>query len=179
MASSRDSEPPGDERPGSGLPDAWPDQRGWWLDDAVPGVTLRHPGGRTLDETDHVWLAWVSLNASDIHGNADLSARGPWGQPIVLGALTAAIVLGLAAPAAGPPEVGTAGWSDGWSSIRLSGAVLPGDTLRAESYVHAVDRTPDAPTGRVQRTIRGLNQRGQVVLTVEEVREVARRPAVA
>ena len=27
-----------------------------------PGGTLRHPGGRTIDEAEHVWLAWVTHN---------------------------------------------------------------------------------------------------------------------
>ncbi len=61
---------------------------GWYLEDAVPGTTLLHPHGRTIDEAEHVWLAWVSNNVSDVHGNADAASRTPWGQPIVLGALS-------------------------------------------------------------------------------------------
>lgn len=161
MASSRGSEPGA--------------QRGWFLEDAVPGATLRHPGGRTLDEADHVWLAWVTDNVSDVHGNADAAARSPWGQPLVLGALSAAIVIGLAAPGTPTPELGTTGWSDGWTAIRLSGPVVPGDTLVAASTIHAVTAALGGRTGRVRRTITGRNQRGEVVATIEEERAVARR----
>jgi acyl dehydratase len=150
-------------------------QRGWWLEDAVPGRILQHPGGRTIDAAEHVWLAWVTHNLSDIHGNADAASRGPWDGPLVLGALTVAIVVGLAGPASGGPGVGVAGWSDGWRSIRLSGVVVPGDTLRSESVVHAVQAPLNGRTGRVRRTIRGLNQRGEVVALIEEEREVPRR----
>lgn len=94
-----------------------PSPAGWFLEDAVPGTTLHHPHGRTLDEAEHVWLAWITDNVSDVHGNADAASRAAWGQPIVLGALTAAIVIGLAHPGAGDPATtGTAGWADGWSS---------------------------------------------------------------
>jgi acyl dehydratase len=150
---------------------------GWYLEDALPGTVLEHPHGRTIDEAEHVWLAWITNNVSDVHGNADAAARTPWGQPITLGALTAAIVIGLAAPAAGDPATsGTAGWDDGWISVRLTGAVLPGDTIRAESIIHArIPRTGPA-TGRVRRTILGRNQRDEIIATIEESREVARRP---
>ena len=156
---------------------AAPLAEGWFLEDAVPGATLLHPHGRTIDEAEHVWLAWVTNNVSDVHGNADAASRTPWGQQIVLGALTASIVIGLAAPGAGDPATtGAAGWSDGWISIRLSGPVVAGDTIRAESYVHARLASAGSPTGRVRRTITGRNQRGEVIAAIEESREVARRP---
>ena len=150
-------------------------QRGWWLEDAIPGTVLRHPGGRTIGATEHVWLAWITHNISDIHGDAHAATRNEWGQPLVLGMLTAAIVIGLAAPATPEAESGAIGMSDGWSSIRLTGVVLAGDTLMAESVIHAVDAPPEARSGRVRRTIRGRNQRGEVVAVVEEERQVPRR----
>jgi acyl dehydratase len=159
------------------LPDSEPGaQRGWFLEDAIPGTTLRHPGGRTIDEAEHVWLAWITDNVSDVHGNADAASRAAWGQPIVLGALSAAIVIGLAHPGAGDPATtGTAGWSDGWELVKLTATVLPGDTLMAESRIHAVSAEPGAPTGRVRRTIIGRNQRGEPIATIDEEREVPRR----
>ena len=150
-------------------------QRGWWLEDAIPGTVLRHPGGRTIGATEHVWLACITHNISDIHGDAHAATRNEWGQPLVLGMLTAAIVIGLAAPATPEARDGATGMSDGWSSIRLTGVVLAGDTLAAESVIHAVDAAPEARSGRVRRTIRGRNQRHEVVAVVEEERDVLRR----
>jgi acyl dehydratase len=153
-------------------------QRGWWLEDAVPGSVLQHPGGRTIDEAEHVWLAWVTHNLSDIHGDAHAASRRDWGRPLVLGMLTAAIVIGLASPATPPPEDAATGLTDGWSSIRLTGLVFAGDTLRAESSIHAVDASPDGRSGRVRRTIRGRNQRGDIVAVIEEERGIpSRRPS--
>lgn len=165
---------PGSERPPADA--AGVAQRGWWLEDAVPGTTLLHPGGRTIVEGEHVWLAWVTHNLSDVHGNADAASRTTWGQPLVLGMLTAAVVIGLAAPAAGPPHVGLVGWSDGWRSIRLVEPVRVGDTITARSRIEAVAATAEPGIGRVRRTISGLDQRGRVVVAIAEERTVARRP---
>jgi acyl dehydratase len=152
-------------------------RRGWWLEDAVPGMTMQHPGGRTIADAEHVWLAWVTHNISDVHGNADAAGRSEWGQPLVLGMLTTAIVIGLAAPADGPPETIAPEWSDGWRSIALERPVVAGDTISAESVVAEVTDMPGMASGRVRRTIIGRNQRAEVVVRIEEEREVLPRPA--
>jgi itaconyl-CoA hydratase len=151
-------------------------RQGWWLEDAVPGTTIHHPGGRTVAQGENVWLAWATHNVSDVHGNADSASRTEWGQPLVLGMLTAAIVIGLAAPADGPPETVVDTWSDGWRSIMLQQAVVAGDTVRAESMIDTVSGHPGGSYGRVARTIIGRNQRNEVVVTIHEERNILRRP---
>jgi acyl dehydratase len=153
-------------------------QRGWWLEDAVPGSILRHPGGRTIGAAEHVWLAWVTHNRSDVHGDAAAAQRSEWGEPLVLGLLTAAIVIGLAGPGTPQPEHAGRVVADGWRSIRLVAPVRPGDTLRAESAFEAVVAEPASPLGRVRRTIRGYDQRGHVVAVIEEERAVPSRLTV-
>jgi acyl dehydratase len=150
----------------------------WWLEDALPGTTIHHPHGRTIDDAEHVWLAWVTHNVSDVHGDAHASAMGPFGGPLVLGVLTVAIVIGLAEPAA--PEPGRVGATlgDGWRAIRLTGPVRPGDTIHAESRIEAVRPAAAPGVGLVSRTITGLDQTGRVVVTIEEVdRPVPERSA--
>lgn len=144
-------------------------QTGWWLEDAVPGARIAHPHGRTIDEAEHVWLAWVTHNLSDIHGDRHAAVRGPFGEPLVLGALTAAIVIGLAEPAVPVAELAGATLGVGWRSIRLTGAVVAGDTLYAVSRIAAVRPGPDPAIGLVTRTIEGIDQDGRVVVVVEEV----------
>jgi acyl dehydratase len=166
---------------GSGRSDRWlgpalAASRGWWLDDALPGQIIRHPGGRTITEAEHVWLAWVTHNVSDVHGDAAAAARSEWGQPLVLGMLTAAMVIGLAQPGTPPPELAALGCRDGWQSIRLLGTVVAGDTLSAESEILGVSPATDAASGRVRRIIRGYDQRGEVVVAIEEDRDIPRRP---
>lgn len=150
-------------------------QRGWWFEDAIPGELMRHPGGRTIGDAEHVWLAWVTHNVSDIHGNADSASRTEWGQPLVLGMLSAAIVIGLAAPVMGPAEMSDPGLGAGWQSIKLEGAVRAGDTLRAESIIEAIGPAQAAAFGNVERNIVGRNQDDDVVVRIHERRDIPRR----
>lgn len=149
---------------------------GWWLEDALPGTIIRHPHGRTIDAAEHVWLAWITHNLSDVHGDAHATTAGPFGGPLVLGALAVAIVIGLAEPAAPEPDRAVATLTPGWRTIRLTAPVRPGDTLRAESRIEAVRPSMAGGLGLVTRTISGLDQAGRVVATIEEVdRPVASR----
>jgi acyl dehydratase len=153
-------------------------QRGWWLEDAVPGIVIRHADSRTITADEHVPLAWVTHNVSDIHGNHDAASHNAWGEPLVLGALTAAIVIGLAAPASGPPRTALAATSGGWHSIRLEATVRAGDTVRAESRIESIVRV-DADGGYVRRTVLGRNQYDQVVARIEDEAYAPRRPVFA
>lgn len=151
-------------------------QAGWWLEEASPGTRIRHPHGRTIDEAEHVWLAWVTHNLSDVHGDAHATGEGPFGGPLVLGALAAAIVIGLAEPAVPDPALAVTTLPAGWRSIRLVGPVRRGDTLRAESHIDAVRPAPMPDRVLVSRTVTGFDQRDQVVVEVIEVdRPVAAR----
>gem|GEM_PF-6661803 len=153
-------------------------QAGWWLEDAVPGRVIAHAHGRTIDEAEHVWLAWVTHNVSDVHGNAHRAAHGAFGQPVVLGALTVAIVIGLAEPATADAQSVAGSLPAGWRSIVLRGPVVPGDTLRATSCIAAATAAGSDGVGLVTRTITGYNQRGEEIAHIEEVeRGVPSRPA--
>lgn len=114
----------------------------------------------------------MTHNVSDLHGNADSASRSEWGQPLVLGMLTAAIVIGLASPADGSPDTVADTWSDGWDSIRLERPVMAGTTLRAESRIEVVTTVPGASYGRVARTIIGRDQDAQIVVRIHEERNV-------
>jgi acyl dehydratase len=144
----------------------------WTFDKAVVGSTIQHERARTIGADEHVWLAWVTNNASDLHGNADAAARMEFGQPVVLGALVAAIVIGLAEPAEWPAEEAARNQPRGWRTIQLSKAVMPGDTLRAESRILAATPFGNGQGGLVRRLIVGRTQTGAEVARVEEERAV-------
>lgn len=150
-------------------------QRGWWFEDAVPGRVIEHPGGRTITHDEHARLAWLTNNASDVHGDAHRAASGPFGEPLVLGALTAAVVIGLAEPAVGAVEHAARAQPAGWSEIALTAIVVAGTTLRARSSVESVKPDADDAGGLVTRVVEGLDQRGMVVARVRESRWVPAR----
>lgn len=152
-------------------------QRAWWFEDAVPGATIRHPGGRTINPDEHPRLAWLTDNASDVHGDAHRMASGPFGQPLVLGALSAAVVIGLAEPAVGPPDDAGRAVASGWMRIGLLGLVVAGDTLSATSSIEAISPDDDGRGGVVQRTIEGCNQRDEVVVRIQDARWAPSRHA--
>lgn len=147
-------------------------QRGWWLEDARPGSTIEHPCGRTFGADEHPRLAWLTDNASDVHGDARRAASGPFGEPLVLGALTAAVVIGLAEPAVGPAADVRRAVVHGWQRIALTATVLAGDTVTASSRIDRVTPDADRRGGLVERVVEGRNQRGEVVVRVEESRWV-------
>ena len=149
--------------------------RGWWFEDAIPGEVMDHPGGRTIGADEHILLAWLTNNASDVHGNHDVASRGAFGGPVVLGALSVAIVVGLAEPAAGPPRVAARAILTGWRRIGLVGLLLPGDTLYASSRIDDARRDADHGGGMVSRLIVGRTHRGDEVVRIEEERWVPSR----
>jgi acyl dehydratase len=144
----------------------------WAFDDASVGSTIQHRGGRTVGADEHVWLAWITNNASDLHGNVDAASRTEFKRAVVLGALTVAIVIGLAEPAEWPPAELARYRPLGWRSIRLTGLVLPGDTLRAESVIVGAEPFANGHGGLVRRVIVGRTQAGTEVARVEEERAV-------
>jgi len=152
-------------------------QRGWWLEDARPGWTIAHAGGRTIGADEHPRLAWLTDNASDVHGDAHRAASGPFGEPLVLGALTAAVVIGLAEPAVAAAADAGRAVARGWQRIALTATVLAGDTVTASSRIDRVTLDADGHGGRIERVIEGRNQQGAVVVRVEESRWVPSRNA--
>jgi acyl dehydratase len=147
----------------------------WSFDDAAVGSTIHHPGGRTIGADEHVWLAWMTNNSSDLHGNAHVAARTEYGQTVVLGALTFAVVVGLAEPAEWPERESARYRLAGWRSIRLTGVVLPGDTLRAESVIRDLQPFETGRGGIVTRLVVGRTQSGSEVVRIEEERAVPTR----
>lgn len=152
-------------------------QRGWWLEDARPDTIIAHPGGRTIGADEHPRLAWLTDNASDVHGDAHRAARAPFGEPLVLGALTAAVVIGLAEPAVGVADDARRAVAHGWQRIALVATVRAGDTITAASRIARVTPDADRRGGLIERVIEGRNQRGEVVVRVEESRWAPSRNA--
>jgi acyl dehydratase len=148
---------------------------GWWFEDAEPGRLLRHPGGRTVGLDEQLWLAWLSNNSSDVHGNLAWAARTAFGGPLVLGALTVAIVAGLGQPGEWPPERIATHVPAGWTRILLTAAIRPGATVHAESRIVAAEPFADGTGGLVRRVLTGRDEAGVAVVELEEERPVPAR----
>jgi acyl dehydratase len=147
----------------------------WAFEDAWPGVSIVHPRGRTIGSDEQASLAMLTDNASDVHLDATYGAATGFGRPLVLGALTVAIVVGMSEPVEWPAGEAARGRRIDWRSIRLVGPVAGGDTITTVSIVLATTPSPDGRGGLVRRRIVGRNQRAEPVVSIEEEREVPRR----
>ncbi|MBV9195187.1 MAG: MaoC family dehydratase [Solirubrobacterales bacterium] len=76
-------------------------QAGWtgrYFEDFVVGDIYRHPIGRTVTETDNIWLSLLSQNTAPVHFDRHYAAQTEFGRPLVDSTFTLALVTGRASP---------------------------------------------------------------------------------
>lgn len=137
---------------------------GRWFEDFVVGDTYRHPIGRTISEADNTWFTQLTCNTNQNHFNTHYARNNPItnGEIIVNSGLTVAMVLGLSVLDMSQNAVANLGWTD----IKLSNPVYLGDTLYAESMCIEARASRSRPGfGIVTMVTRGLNQKGEIVVT--------------
>jgi acyl dehydratase len=138
-------------------------------DDLQPGQHFRHEPGRTITEFDDTFFSLMSMNQHPLHIDAHYASSTQHAQRLVVGPLVVSIVVGLAQSALGRHFSRALEYE----SVRHTAPVLHGDTIYAESTVLEA-----APDGTVLVESRGLNQRGEVVLTMKR-RFLTKRPAAS
>ena len=82
-------------------PDRDRQQAGWtgrYFEDFVVGDIYRHPIGRTVTETDNIWLSLLSQNTAPVHFDRHYAAQTEFGRPLVDSTFTLALVTGRASP---------------------------------------------------------------------------------
>ncbi|MFZ8856802.1 MAG: MaoC family dehydratase [Candidatus Caldarchaeales archaeon] len=105
--------------------------KGWegrYFEDLEPGDVYVHPYGRTVTETDNVWLTLLTMSPNEIHVNTDYSRETERGRPLVNNVLTLAIVLGLSVL-----DVSQNAINLGFEEVKFLNPVFAGDTLYAQS----------------------------------------------
>jgi len=142
--------------------------RGWYFEDFDVGQHFRHALGRTVSEADDTMFSLMTMNQHPIHIDEHFAASTQHGRRLVVGPLVMAIVIGLSQSDIGYP-VRTMEYAD----VRHEGPVFHGDTLYAESTVIAKDEERDSVTVES----RGLNQRGEPVLSMKRTFVAVRRRA--
>lgn len=139
-----------------------PARIGRTLEDFEVGQVYQHPLGRTIMETDNTWFTLLTMNTHQVHFNADYAGRTEFGAILVNSALTIALVLGQTVSDISQNAVANLEMTD----IKLLRPVFVGDTLYAETICTDVRRTRSRPDAGIVKTFtRGVNQRGEVVLS--------------
>src|SRR5438874_4987840 len=150
-----------------------------YYEDLNVGETIVHPRGRTLSDEHMMWTN-VVLNTAQLHFNQKMCDDSPGttfnGRRVVYGGIVFAFVAGLASEETEENALAQLSYDEG----RHLNPVFAGDTLFAESTV--LSKTDDDPriarcgapapglgpgkAGVVKFLLRGLNQRGEVVLEI-------------
>ena len=142
-----------------------------YFEDFVVGAKFEHARGKTVTEMDGVLITNMVMNTAQGHFNEDQMAKGPMGQRIVFGGVTASMVMGLAMQDTGEQALAELGMH----GIRFRVSVHHGDTLYAFSEVLETRDSERPDAGIVRFAHKGLNQEGKVVFEGERTVLIKRR----
>jgi acyl dehydratase len=120
------------------------------------GQTFRHWPGRTITEFDDTLFSLLSMNLHPVHIDEHYAQSTQHGQRLVEGPIVISLVIGISQADIGGRALRTVEYTD----VRHVAPVFHGDTIYAESEI--VGKEGDV----VEVATRGLNQRGEVVVTL-------------
>lgn len=136
---------------------------GRWFEEWHVGDHLVHDIRRTVTETDNLLFSVMTHNPQPLHIDAEAARASEFGQILVNGTFTFALMIGLTV---GDTTLGTLVANLGYTDIMMPKPVFIGDTLRAESEVTAIRESRSRPdAGIVTFAHRLRNQRDEIVCT--------------
>jgi acyl dehydratase len=138
-----------------------------YFDEFTVGQSFKHWPGRTITDFDDTWFTLMTLNTNPIHFDANFAAQSQHGQCLVNGLLVISLVAGMTVRDLSENAIANLEYE----SIRHTAPTFHGDTLYAESEI--LELTPSsskADRGVVYVETRGVNQKGEVVLTLRPAR---------
>jgi acyl dehydratase len=148
---------------------------GRYYEEWTIGERLAHQPHRTVTETDNLLISTLTHNPQPLHLDAEYAAGTEFGRVLVNGTFTFSLLVGLSV---GDTTLGTLVANLGYDKVRMPKPVFVGDTLRAETEVIALKDSGSRPdAGIVTFAHRMLNQRNEIVCTMERAALMKRRPA--
>ena len=134
---------------------------GRYFDQWQVGDRLVHDIRRTVTETDYLLFSTMTHNPQPLHLDAEAARASEFGQILVNGTFTFALMVGLSV---GDTTLGTLVANLGYDKLVMPNPVFIGDTLRCESEVADLKPSRSRPeAGIVTFTHRLLNQRDEPV----------------
>lgn len=134
---------------------------GRYFDQWNVGDRLAHEIRRTVTETDNLLFSTMTHNPQPLHIDAEAARASEFGQILVNGTFTFALMIGLSV---GDTTLGTLVANLGYDKLVHPRPVFLGDTLRAESEVVELKESRSRPNaGIVTFAHRLLNQRDEIV----------------
>jgi acyl dehydratase len=135
---------------------------GRYFEDLQPGQAFQHWPGRTITEFDDTLFSLLSMNQHPVHIDEHYAAGTQHGKRLVEGPVVISLVVGMSQADVGGRATETLGYSD----MRHARPVFHGDTIYAESTILEKSQLSDG-RGSIKVEHRGMNQRGEVVLTMQ------------
>ena len=138
------------------------------------GDTIVHEIRRTVTETDNLLFSVMTHNPQPLHIDAEAAKASEFGQILVNGTFTFALMVGLSV---GDTTFGTLVANLGYDKLIMPKPVFIGDTLRAETEVIGLKESKSRPdAGVVTFLHRCLNQRNEVVCSSERAALLKKAP---
>lgn len=148
---------------------------GWhgrYYEDFAVGHIYKHPYGRTVTETDNVWLTNVSMNLNPVHFNQTYAEETEFGDRLVNGTVVFSLAVGMSVIDVSMNATANLGYDD----VRHHAPVYHGDTLFVESEVVEKRESESRDhVGIVTTELRAYNQRDELVLSLERTPMVLKR----
>lgn len=148
---------------------------GRWFDEWQAGDRLTHEIRRTVTETDNLLFSTMTHNPQPLHIDAEAAKASEFGQILVNGTFTFALMIGLSV---GDTTLGTLVANLGYDRLVMPKPVFLGDTLRAESEVVETRPSKSRPdAGIVTFRHELFNQRNEMVCQCLRSALLHRKPA--
>jgi len=148
---------------------------GRYFEEWQVGDRIDHPIRRTVTETDNLLFSAMTHNPQPLHIDAEAARASEFGQILVNGTFTFALMIGLSV---GETTLGTLVANLGYDRVVMPKPVFLGDTMRACSEVVELRDSRSRPMAGVVTFRHELwNQRGEMVCQCLRSALLHRRPA--
>jgi itaconyl-CoA hydratase len=150
-------------------PSGW---NGRYFEDFAVGDVYRHPIGRTVTETDNIWMTLLTQNTAAIHFDRHYAAQTTFGRTLVDSTFTLALVTGQSTIDVSQHIFANLGWDE----VRLPAPVFEGDTIYSQSTVLSARQSrSNSEVGIVEIATIGFKQEGTIVIRFRRSFMVYRR----
>jgi itaconyl-CoA hydratase len=145
---------------------------GLYYEDFVVGDIYEHRPGRTITDTDNIWMTLLTMNTQPVHFDAVFASHTEWKKMLVDSTFTLALLTGMSVRTVSAKVVANLGWND----VKATHPVFAGDTIYAESEILSKRDSESRPTqGIVTVRTRGTNQNGVEVMSFERTMLIYKR----
>ncbi len=147
---------------------------GRYYEDLEIGMVIKHELGRTITEMDNVLFSALTMNNQPLHINEDFASKTQFGQRLVNGLFTLALVVGISVV---DTTQGTIVANLGYENIRHPHPLFHGDTVYVETEVVSKRESKSNPDrGIVTMKHTGRNQNGDICVEVTRSALFLKRP---